>query len=282
MDNLLNGSGAAAGAGDAGQAAAAGGAAVPFVGADGAFTEGWTKVLPEELRENPSLQGFKSLQDLAKSLVNTKRMVGADKARFLFAPNENSTPEERREFYAKLGCPESPDKYQIKLPAGAQADERMQAYFAKIAHERGLNNEQFQSLVDGYNAYQAELAQAGQLEAEAAFDAGVKQLQQEWRGNYDDNLKIANRAVQEFGLSEFLSQKGLQNDPEMVKVMHRIGSMLLESKGPDASAGGSASGSARQQIDAIRSDKNHPYHHRDMPGHDQAVALVNQLYAKLG
>lgn len=251
------------------------------IGADGVFSDGWTAILPEDMRENPSLQGYRSLPDLAKSLINTKRMVGADKARFLFAPNENSTHEERREFYQKLGCPESPDKYEIKLPEGSTPDERMQSHFAKIAHERGLNNEQFQSLVDGYNDYQVELAKLAQLEADERFDNGVKQLQQEWRSSYDEKLQTANRAVKEFGLTEFLSEKGLQNDPDMVKVMYKIGSMLLESKGPDTFAGGSANGSVRQQIDAIRNDRNHPYHHRDMPGHDQAVALVTQLYNKL-
>lgn len=290
-DDLLSGSGNQAGAGSGGgapPAAAPAAAAAPMsvVGADGAFTEGWTAVLPEDMRSNPSLAGFKSLPDLAKSLVNTKRMVGADKARFLFAPNENSSPEERADFYSKLGRPESPDKYAVEmpknLPQGMGVNEQMKEHFAKIAHESGLSNDQFKAMFDGYNQFQMQSFEQSQEQQVAKFEDGVKELQKEWRGDYDSNLKIANRAVQEFGLKDFLDQKGLSNDTEMVKVMHKIGSMLLESKGPEASNSSGASGSAQQQIDAIRADSKHPLHHRDMPGHDQAVALMQRLYEKLG
>ncbi len=286
MADLLTGEvGESGGAGDAGAASTAPQVTpASVINPDGTFSEGWNQLLPEDLRENPSLAGFKSLPDLAKSLVNTKRMVGADKERFAFIPNENSSPEERAEFYGKLGRPESPDKYEVKmpenLPAGMQVNEQMQQHFANIAHERGLNNDQFQAMIDGYTQYQVAQFEAQQMDMSAKFEDGVKALQQEWRGDYDKNLQIANRAVKEFGLTEFLEKKGLNNDPEMVKVMNKIGSMLLEDEGP---AAGSVSGSAtvQSQIDSIRADRNHPYHHKDMPGHAQAVDTMNKLYTKL-
>jgi len=287
-ETLLGGGVSDAGTGaDAVQAAPAGSApAAGAINPDGTFSKGWDSVLSEDLRGNPSIVDFKSVSDMAKSLVNTKRMVGADKARFLFAPNENSTPEERNEFYRKLGCPESPDKYSVKLPenlpAGMQVNEQMQQHFAKIAHERGLNNDQFQAMVDGYTQFQAAQFENMQEAQVIKFEDGVKQLQREWRSDYDQNLKTANRAVQEFGLSEFLDAKGLANDPEMVKVMHKIGSMLLESKGPDSAGDPGAAQSVQARIDSIRNDKNNPYHHKDMPGHDQAVEMMNKLYEKLG
>ena len=284
-NNMLGGTegspGAPAGGTGAGVPATPAPATVPinYFGSDGSLSEGWQASLPEDLRENGSLQSFTNVADIARSFVNTKKMVGE---RTVALPNENTSPEERAEFFNQLGRPETPEGYELarpaQLPEGMMYDEKRESSMLAKAHELGLTKAQMQGLADADNAYlQSAFADHGALQA-AEFESAVTSLKDEWRGDFDRNLDVANRAVREFGLSEMLEAKGLADDPAMVKAMHNIGLQLLESKGPDGSP--ATSPDLQSQIDGIMNDLSHPFHTRNMSGHDKAVELMNRLHAQ--
>ena len=68
--------------------------------------------LPEDLRTEPSLQNIQDVNQLAKGYVSAQRMVGADK---MAIPTKNSTPDDWKEVYTKLGLPETPDNYGVNF-----------------------------------------------------------------------------------------------------------------------------------------------------------------------
>src|SRR4030095_3808230 len=80
----------------------------------------WRPTLPDEMKAEPSLGGFKDVGALAKAWVETKRLVG-DAVK---VPKPDASPEERAAFHRKLGVPQSPDQYgetvtgQLGRPAG--------------------------------------------------------------------------------------------------------------------------------------------------------------------
>jgi len=137
----------------------------------------WTESLPAELQEEESLKSFKSVEDLAKSYLSTKQMVGGS----IRIPAADAPVEEWQKIHAKLGWPEKPDGYQkldtTKLPEGLEVDEQFMGDFYKYAHANMLTNKQANSLLQAMNERQLgalktlneEQAKANQ-EAESRLD----------------------------------------------------------------------------------------------------------------
>ena len=86
-----------------------------FFGTDGVLNEGWQGTLGEDIREEKSLLSFKSVGDLAKSFVNTKKMVGAN---VITIPTDISTPGEIEAFHIAGGRPDTVADYNLKAPEG--------------------------------------------------------------------------------------------------------------------------------------------------------------------
>ena len=86
-----------------------------FFGTDGVLNEGWQGTLEEDIREEKSLLSFKSVGDLAKSFVNTKKMVGKN---VIAIPGDISSEGEWQEFHKAGGRPETVADYNLKVPEG--------------------------------------------------------------------------------------------------------------------------------------------------------------------
>ena len=71
-------------------------------------------------------------------------------------PNDKSTPEEWNKFYSKLGRPEAIDKYTI--PEGLEETELL-TNFKQLAFDKGLNDKQFNEIVDMFNNYEKGLVE---------------------------------------------------------------------------------------------------------------------------
>ena len=73
----------------------------------------WRESLPEELRNDPTLQNYKDVESLAKTVVHQQKMIGSR------VPLPK-TEEEKAELYGKLGRPEEPAKYEVAVPEDYQ------------------------------------------------------------------------------------------------------------------------------------------------------------------
>jgi hypothetical protein len=244
----------------------------------------WKSSLSEDLRGEKSLSDFKDVSAMAKSYVETKKMMG-DAVRL---PKTDAPPEDWDKFYARLGRPEAPDKYEFKRPQlaeGAKYDEEMETAFKGLAHKAGLHPRQAQSLLEGYNAMQAERLQkyTGQMEE------GVNSLKKEWGQNYDKNLSVATRAVKELGGDELiamLDETGLGNHPTLIKLFSRLGQDMTEDTfvvGDTASgAGAKTPADIEAELAAIRTGKDSHYMDKfDNPLKQAAMRQVEQLTEQL-
>ena len=104
----------------------------------------WKSSLPEELRNEPTLQNLNDVESLAKTVVHQQKMIGN---RIPLPKND----EEKAELYNKLGRPDDPANYEFEIP------ETHKPYFAEpsvnefknVAHQIGLNNDQVKQLLNG-------------------------------------------------------------------------------------------------------------------------------------
>ncbi|MET0659134.1 MAG: hypothetical protein ABW110_13365, partial [Steroidobacteraceae bacterium] len=107
--NLENNGG---GGGDGGQAAAAAAAAA----AGAAANQPW---FPEAHKSLVETKGFKSVEDVFNWGINAEKLIGLDRAgRTVVLPKDEADVEGRKAYYAKIGVPESADKYELPLPEG--------------------------------------------------------------------------------------------------------------------------------------------------------------------
>ena len=247
-----------------------------------------TDHLPEDLRDNETLSKFKDVGSLSNSYLELQKMVGSrDKI-----PTEESSEEEVNSFYNKLGRPETPDSYDIKVPdQGGTAlpyDEKLYSEFLTTAHKSGLTNRQAQDAIDFYAKMNEEAdinstasMQQSKVNAETA-------LKKEWGArDYEKNLAISRRAFNRFAdddLKKFVQETGVSNNVAMVRFLHKIGKSFSD---PDMGGTGKNSGSvdsdsAKLEIDAMMKDKGHKFHEALFDPknvkHEEAIEYRDHLY----
>lgn len=188
----------------------------------------WRASLPDDLKADPSLATFKDVPSLAKSYVETKKLVGAKAFK---VPDATATDEERATFRKTLGVPDTPDGYQIKRPEIAVDsmvwDQNAEKNFLARMHRAGAPPEVVQEAISFYGEFFAAQMEAARREAQAV----QSELRREWGPTYDAHVGRANRAVQEYGgeeLVNFLATSGLGRHPLMVKAWAKVGDALVE------------------------------------------------------
>tara|TARA_R100001530_G_scaffold80561_2_gene56247 strand:+ start:148 stop:990 length:843 start_codon:yes stop_codon:yes gene_type:complete len=247
-----------------------------------------TDHLPEDLRDNETLSKFKDVGSLGNSYLELQKMVGSrDKI-----PTEESSEEEINSFYNKLGRPETPDSYNIKVPdQGGMAvpyDEKLYSEFLTTAHKSGLTNKQAQDAIDFYAKMNEESdinstasMQQSKVNAETA-------LKKEWGArDYEKNLAISRRAFNRFAdddLKKFVEETGVSNNVAMVRFLHKIGKSFSDPDmgGTGKNAGSVDSDSAKLEIDAMMKDKGHKFHEALFDPtnvkHEEAIEYRDRLY----
>ena len=115
--------------------------------AQGGSGNSFMEMIPEELREHPSLSANKRCCNLARSYVNAQRLIGSDKVPL----PKNPTEEDLDNIYSKLGRPETPQGYELPVDGNVITEEVASAY-ADIAHNLRLTPQQAQGVLDYYKS----------------------------------------------------------------------------------------------------------------------------------
>jgi len=188
-------------------------------------------LIPEEYREEKSLQNFSKMDDFVKSYLHSQKMVGLDK---ISIPNKHATDEDWKEVYKKLGSPETADQYTYSLPEDHGVPEDTLKSFSEEAVKLGLLPNQ----ADGIMKYYNEVINQGQndqtIQAEEARKVSEQELRQEFGSTFDNRITGAkNLAVATLG-SEFLNTtmladgSKLGDNPQIVKAFANLSEKLSE------------------------------------------------------
>ena len=158
----------------------------------GEFTEGWLDRLPDDFKDSKQILGqFKDPAAMAKTLVNQQRLLGK-KADAVFIPGADAPPEEIAAFRAKLGVPESADKYPTKIEGvNVPLDEAGLKQFNELAHKSGLTPSQAQEAVKFYAGIEEQRAAQAQEALKAEYAASNKALADAWGDKYETNKAVA-------------------------------------------------------------------------------------------
>lgn len=226
----------------------------------------------EDNRTLVEAKQWKSIDDAIKSY----RDLEAHASKAVKVPGADAAAEEWNAFYDKLGRPDSPDKYELKLnteavPQDFPYDEQSAIEFRTWAHEAGLTPHQAQILHDKFVAHQAGGFSSMREQAVQAEGNAHREIVSQWgdpdTDGYKHNLEYASRAISQLGLKDslvkggILSPQGAVLDANVAFALSKVGKEMYGEDSTHTNAGGSLSNpfseehfNLTQQGKLIRSD----------------------------
>jgi hypothetical protein len=244
-------------------------------------TSSWKDSISEEYRADPSIEKFTEIDALAKSYINATKMIGQDK---IVIPTKNSSQEAWDEAYAKLGRPESAEKYALDVKSDVVPfDDTAIKSFAEQSHKLGLNNKQAQGILEFYKNNMEGSAQQAKIDTETAQSQAEQELRQEWGRDFEGKVKQAG-ALAKANINPEVLDMTLSNGtrlgdhPEIIKGFAKIANMMSEDKiVATESENVNSVSDIESEISAITNDTDGPYWNKQHPDHDKMVQQVYTL-----
>jgi hypothetical protein len=252
--------------------------------AQGGSGNGFMEMIPEDLREHPSLSPIKDVGNLARSFVNAQKLIGADKIPF----PTNPTEEDLSNIYSRLGRPETPEGYEFATD-GNVITEDVAAEYAGVAHQLGLSPKQAAGILDYYKGSVGQTTEQMEQLAQEQAEQTTNELKREWGNAFGDKVAAAKDIIEQFAGLDMLQMRledgtKVGNHPAFIKAFAAIGDFKSTVTSEDTINDGARTSvftpvQAQAEIDAIMNDKSHPYHDRkNVTGRQRAIEHVNSLF----
>nr|DAR29715.1 MAG TPA: hypothetical protein [Caudoviricetes sp.] len=217
------------------------------------------------------IKGFKDLGAFVKSYNESQSFIGKG------IPDDNTPDDIRNAFYAKLGRPESADKYDWQPPEGLSVEgataENFKAFKEKC-FEAGMTNKQVSTVMGGWSEIVATIM-ANEQNARAEIAKGSKETlsaPNEWGDKYDDKLQMVLKRIDDLGVRRQLEAAGVLYDTKVLKAFDSVISEARETtiRGAD--------GKEISPVERIAQLKASPaYLNPSNPDHDAVVRELNSL-----
>ena len=251
--------------------------------AQGGSGNSFMEMIPEELREHPSLSPIKDVGNLARSYVNAQRLIGSEKVPLPVNPTE----EDLDNIYSRLGRPETAAGYDVAVD-GNVITEEIATQYADIAHSLRLTPQQAQGVLDYYKSSVEQSSQGLHEKAEKQAEQTALELQKEWGSAFESKVTAAKDIVEQFGGGDLLQIKLddgtlVGNHPAFIKAFAAMGDFKSTVTSEDTVSDNARTSNftpamAQQEVDGIMNDKSHAYWNRKDPiGRQRAVDRMQEL-----
>lgn len=253
-----------------------------YIGGDGALKEGWTSMLSEDFREDATLKQFKTLEGLAGSMVNTKKMVGKKQV-----VGEFANDDDKADFYRQLGVPDEEGGYDFKapenMPEGVTYDDTADKWFANKAKELNLTKSQANELRKGFDSHMIEQNAVAQQSHNDSEEALLKEqdveLHKMYEGQeYDKAILGATKMADTLGLTDMLNASGLGANAQVIKNLYEASQSFGEDRlvAVKQANGDVTVSEAKDKLADIQS--NPAYLNIEAPDHKQLVRQATKLF----
>ena len=251
--------------------------------AQGGSGNSFMEMIPEELRQHPSLSPIKDVGNLARSYINAQRLIGSDKIPLPVNPTE----EDLDNIYSRLGRPETAAGYEVPVDGNIITKE-IATQYADIAHSLRLTPQQAQGVLDYYKSSVEQSSQGLHEQAEKQAEQTALELQKEWGSAFESKVTAAKDIVEQFGGGDLLQMKLddgtlIGNHPAFIKAFAAMGDFKSTVTSEDTVSDNARTSNftpamAQQEVDGIMNDKSHAYwNKRDPIGRQRAVDRMQEL-----
>lgn len=139
----------------------------------------------------------------------------------------------------------APEKYEFKAAEGQELDAEAVKAFEPIAKELNLSNEQAQKLVDVYGStIMPHVMKQIDEQWSRQSEQWAEQVRADKDLGSDASIGAAQKAMDKFGspeLKQYLTETGLGNHPELVRIFANIGKAMSEDGLVTGNSGGAKS-----------------------------------------
>lgn len=167
----------------------------------------WAKGIEEKQQALVVNKKWGSVGDVLTSYSNLETLVGKKGQGAVSIPTAESTPEERSEFWSKLGVPKTAEEYGIKAPDGVAADAGLIALAPKLFHGANLTKDQAAAFVGLWNESQATAAKDAEAAKISALQDGVNAISKEWGAAYEEKEGVVAATVRALG--KYMTEESL-------------------------------------------------------------------------
>jgi hypothetical protein len=259
----------------------------------------WRESIPEQFREAPFFKDAKTPDEALQHISNAASYMGNS----IRIPGPDASDADRQSFYQKLtekapgvmpkpdgtnmeqvwnslGRPSDPKEYRFDPPDGTEIPGDFES-FAQVAHKHGLTQDQFKGVLNDIVTQQ--VTQSETLQAQQNEE--MKALSIEWGLAFDNNLS----AVKNFlrltdapeGIVDLIAEGAMS--PAEIKWIHSIATQTkssteLANQGQGNNSGMLPPAEAKDRIQEILNNQDHPYWRADDPRHHDAVKKMVELH----
>lgn len=254
----------------------------PAKQADSDIKASWVENLSDDFKGNKSLNKFPDVNALAKSYIEMEKQNGSR----ISLLNENSTDEDKNNFYNKLGRPDdksyfSDDEKASYLKGGA-TDDSLKSY-QDIFHKSGLSKSQGKLLLDEFSKHtqNGEENYKKQIEEERSNNFAV--LTKTHGDKLDEKIKLVESALSSYGnedLNKLVEETNYH--PTLINLLMNVGSNVksdgLVTGKTEISVNDKES--AKKELKKLEVDKDFmlQYNDRDNAGNETAIKRMKELY----
>ena len=242
----------------------------------------WKKSLSEDLRNSPTLKPFHDIEALAKSYVNTKKMVGGDK---IPVPGEHASEDDWREVFTKIGLPETEQDYKIELDK--EISEALNEDHFKMlkeeAYKLNILPHQLKGLVSKFHEIDTKAAEEFVQQSSTETIAALDSLKSEWGVAFDANAQRANRLMREVTDEKdwaYIEDKGFTQSPQLLRIFGKLADKMYGEaeikEGGEIRGGALTPSEALAKIDTLRGEK--AYMDGTHPKHSAIIKEIDTLY----
>lgn len=229
-------------------------------------------IQPELLTDK--IKGFKDVNAFAKSFNEAQSFIGRG------VPDDSTPADIRDAFYAKLGRPESADKYTWSAPEGVSGvgvDAENFKAFKEECFRLGMTDKQVSGVMGRWSGIVS-----GIMEAEANARREIAEDAQrslsapaEWGDKYEERLAAVLKRVDELGIRKELDDAGLLYDKRVLKAFDSVigGSRESSIRGADGKFV-----SPDERLAQLKA--NPAYYQAAHPDHAAVIAEANALYGQ--
>ena len=211
-------------------------------------------------------KGWSAPADIVQGYRNLEKLVGNEKVPL---PKGEHDAEGWERVFTALGRPSTPDAYQLE-----------DADTAAKFHELGLNTRQAEAISGWLGESRDRAAKTAAEEAAAKRLAELGAVRSEWGIAYEENLRLSERAVKEYALSEHASKiEAAMGTANWLKLTAQLGRGLGEHAFATGGAPqfGITKEEAVEQIGALTRDRD--FIKRYLSGDLEATAKMKTLHA---
>jgi len=253
----------------------------PAETAQGGSGSDFLSMIPEELREHPSLSPIKDVGNLAQSFVNAQRLIGADKVPL----PANPTSDDLDRIANRLGRPETSDGYEIAVDGNIVTEDVANSY-KDVAHQLRLTPDQANGVLEYYKSVVTNSNETVSADLEAQRNDIEGQLKKEWGKAYDQKIQEAGSVVEQFASSDILNMTLsdgtlVGNHPEFIKAFANIAEFRRSVTSEDTIAEQTnprafTPQEAQAEVDAIMRSPEYT-DRKNYVGRQKAISRVNEL-----